>query len=84
MTGIRAIGEVIRGIVEKMPSATPLEDEALCRRTAGICGSHSGAAAAVRRMDELRAAGHDTGVLLFGRVWMVQEPAPGNGEGPPA
>lgn len=44
----------------------------LARRVAKIMG-HSGAAEAVRRYDELVAAGHEMKLLSFKGMWLVRE-----------
>lgn len=46
----------------------------LARRVARIVGAQSAAAAAVRRYDELIAAGYQTRITLSNGYWLVREP----------
>ena len=47
----------------------------LARKVAHICGPQSAAAEAVKRYEEIKAAGHDTHMIYISNVFLVREPS---------
>jgi len=50
------------------------DDTDRARRAAHILGHSCAAAKALERYEQIKAAGHDTHIILRGNVWLVKEP----------
>lgn len=58
----------------RQPSKSPpdsVDDEALARGVAAICGPHSGAARALAELDARRASGKAAHIARVGNTWLV-------------